>query len=181
MRTLSHALHRKAYRPGALALLGALGAILTALGYQYIGGLEPCHLCYLERIAYYAAIPVLFGSLVALSGGHPAWATVGFALVSLAFLANAGLGGYHTGAEWGLWAGPSTCSGALRPLDSPADLLKGLKTAHVVRCDQASWWLFGLSMAGWNTVVSIGLWITSFLAARAAWHGHGAAKSKFFI
>ena len=154
-----------AYRLGALTLAVAVGVILTALAYQYLGGLEPCALCLTERYAYYAGIPVLFLALTALSAGHTNWATIGLFLVSLAFLANAALGGYHAGAEWGFWPGPSTCSGALRPLDSPADLLKGLKTAHVVRCDQASWWFLGLSFAGWNAVVSTGLSITTFFAS----------------
>ena len=162
------AAHRQAYEPGALTLVVAIGVILTALGYQHLGGLEPCHLCLIERYAYYFSIPVLFLSLIAVSGGHPGWASIGFYLVSLAFLANAILGTYHSGAEWGLWAGPSTCSGGLQPLDSPADLLKGLKVAHVVRCDQATWWFLGLSMAAWNAFVSIGLWITSFVAGRSA-------------
>ena len=181
MRTVVLPAHREAYRPGALALLVATAVILTALGYQYIGGLEPCDLCFLERYAYYISIPVLFLSLVATSGGHPAWAAVGFALVSLAFLANAGLGAYHAGAEWGFWPGPTTCSGGLAKLDSPADLLRGLTTVHVVRCDQASWWFLGVSMAGWNALFSAGLWITSFIAARAAWRAKTATASNYFM
>ena len=181
MRTAVHATHRDAYRSGALALLVAIAVILTALGYQYLGGLEPCDLCFLERYAYYAAIPVLFFSLVAVTGGHPGWAASGFGLVSLAFLANAGLGTYHAGAEWGFWPGPSTCSGGLAKLDSPADLLRGLTTVHVVRCDQASWWFLGVSMAGWNAIFSAGLWITSFVAARAALRTRTAATAKSFM
>ena len=180
MRTEFHPAHHDAYRLGSLVLLVAGAVILTALGYQYIGGLEPCHLCLIERYAYYAGIPLLFLALIAISGGRPGWAALGFFLVGLAFLANAGLGTYHAGAEWGWWPGPTTCSGGMQPLDSPADLLKGLKTAHVVRCDQASWWFLGLSMAAWNAIISIGLWITSFTAGRAALRARAAVASRFF-
>lgn len=158
--------HNEAYRLGAVSLVAAIAVILAALVFQYVGGLEPCALCLTERYAYYAGIPLLFATLIALSAGHAQWATAGFVVVSLMFLANTVLGGYHAGAEWGFWPGPSTCSGALRPLESPAELLKGLKTVRVIRCDQASWWFLGLSFAGWNVVVSAALWITSFMAGR---------------
>ena len=166
--TSSFPSHQDAYRVGALTLLVAVGVILTALAFEYVGGHEPCDLCLKERYAYYAAIPLLFLGLTALTARQAMWAATAFFLVGLAFLANALLGSYHAGAEWGFWPGPSTCSGGLRPLDSPADLLKGLKTARVIRCDQASWRFLGLSFAGWNVIVSSGLWITSFFAAREA-------------
>ncbi len=158
----------EAYRAGALALFVALAVILTALAFEYWGGHAACPLCLRERYAYYAGIPLLFAALVGLSTGHYETSAGLFALVGLGFLANMVLGGYHAGAEWGFWEGPSTCSGALRPLESPADLLKGLTTAKVVRCDQAGWRLFGLSFAGWNSVVSAFLWITCWQASRLA-------------
>jgi disulfide bond formation protein DsbB len=170
----------EAYRLGAVALMVALAAILTALGFEYIGGHAPCPLCLTERYAYYVGVPLLFAALVALAGGHPVIAAAGFFLVALAFLANMGVGAYHAGAEWGFWPGPSTCSGALQPLGSPADLLKGLKTVTVIRCDQAGWRLFGLSFAGWNAVISTGLWITSWLAGRAALRGCPTNDSQKF-
>ena len=172
---------REAYRLGASALLIAVAVILAALGFEHLGGQAPCPLCLVERYAYYFSIPLLFLSLIAVSAHRASLAAAGFFLVALAFLANSGLAGYHTGAEWGFWPGPSTCSGGLQPLDSPADLLKGLKTARVVRCDQASWWFLGLSFAGWNTVVSTALWITAFLASRRAMNSSATARSKFSI
>ncbi len=164
--TAQNVLKQDAYRLGALTLLGAVASILTALAFQYFGGYEPCALCLTERYAYYAGIPLLFLSLVSLSTNHRGAAAVGFALVALAFLANAVLGGYHAGAEWGFWPGPSTCSGGLTPLASPADLLKGTTSIRVIRCDQAPWHMFGLSFAGWNAVISVVLGIAAVLAAR---------------
>lgn len=170
-----HVLKQESYRLGALALLGAVASILTALAFQYIGGYEPCALCLTERYAYYAGIPLLFLSLIALSTNHRGAATAGFALVALAFLANFGLGSYHAGAEWGFWPGPTTCSGGLTPLGSPADLLKGTASVRVIRCDQAPWHMFGLSFAGWNAVISLCLGIAAVLAAREA--GAGSVRA----
>ncbi len=169
MRHKPTADQRDAYRFGALALLASIAVILMALGFEYLGGHAPCPLCLMERYAYYAGIPLLALALIAISGGHPTIAATGFIIVALAFVANMGLGTYHAGAEWGFWPGPSTCSGDLSPLGSPADLLRGLSAPKVVRCDQAGWRMFGLSFAGWNAVISTGLWITLAQAVRSTW------------
>ena len=149
--------HTESYRLGAMSLVAAIAVILAALAFQYVGGFEPCALCLTERYAYYAGIPLLFGTLIALSSGHTQWAIFGFALVSLMFLTNTVLGGYHTGAEWGFWPGPTACTGAIKPAASIDGFLKNLKTTHVVRCDAVAIRILGLSLAVWNAVVSAGL------------------------
>src|SRR5262245_58978426 len=88
-----------AYQAGGLTLFLAVAAILAALAFQYIGGYLPCPLCLMQRYAYYAGIPVLFLAM-ALTAEMPRVAAFLFFLVALAFLANAGLGVYHAGAEW---------------------------------------------------------------------------------
>lgn len=167
MRLNSTFSNPQAYRLGALALTVAFAAIVAALIFEYWGGHAPCPICLKERYAYYVGVPLLFAGLVGLSTGHYETSAALFALVAVAFAANMVLGGYHAGIEWGFWEGPSTCSGALQPLESPANLLKGLASPKVVRCDSAGWRLFGLSFAGWNAVVSAFLWITSWAASRA--------------
>lgn len=159
-----------AYRYGSVALLGTVVVILTALAFEYIGGMRPCPLCLQQRWAYYAAIPLLFAGLVLVSSGKPTLGGVLFLLVSLAFLANAGLGTYHAGVEWGFWPGPETCSGAPpAPSASGGSLLKRLEAnkVAVVRCDAAAGRFLGLSFPGWNVVASMLLWITSQAAAFA--------------
>ena len=168
MRLNSTFSNPEAYRLGALSFFIAFAAIVAALGFEVLAGHAPCPLCLQERYAYYVGVPLLFLGLVGLSTGHYESSAGAFALVGLAFLANMLLGGYHAGVEWGFWDGPSTCSGALQPLESTADLLKGLSKPKVVRCDSAGWRLFGLSFAGWNAVISAFLWITCWQASRAA-------------
>ncbi|WP_072395560.1 disulfide bond formation protein B [Hyphomicrobium sp. CS1GBMeth3] len=153
-----------AYRYGGLALFLAATVILTALGFEHLGGYAPCPLCLLQRYAYYAAIPLLFIAM-ALSTELPRVAGFIFFAVALAFLANAGLGVYHAGVEWKFWPGPDTCATAQTLPASPADLLRGLSESRVIRCDEAAWTFAGLSMAGWNVVASLVIFAFTLKAA----------------
>jgi disulfide bond formation protein DsbB len=155
---------RHAYGLGGLAMLGSLGVIATALGFEHLGGYVPCPLCLQQRYAYYFAIPVLFAAM-ALTSEKPRFAAFLFFGVALAFLANAGLGVYHSGVEWKFWPGPETCGTVQAMPTTAGDLLKQLEETRVVRCDEAAWRLFGLSFAGWNVVTSIALMAISLKAA----------------
>jgi disulfide bond formation protein DsbB len=157
-----------AYRYGGLTLFLAAAVILGALGFEHLGGYAPCPLCLMQRYAYYAAIPLLFIAM-ALVTEMPRLAALLFFAIALAFLANAGLGVYHSGVEWKFWPGPETC-GTVQALPSSAsDLLSGLGETRVVRCDEAAWRFAGLSFAGWNVVASMlaftGALKAAFLAA----------------
>lgn len=158
-----------AYRYGGLALFLATAVILAALGFEHLGGYAPCPLCLLQRYAYYAAIPLLFVAM-ALVSEMPRLAGFIFFAVALAFLANAGIGVYHAGVEWKFWPGPDTCATAQALPTSASDLLSGLAETRVVRCDEPAWTFAGLSMAGWNVVVSLTTFTlalkAAFLAAR---------------
>lgn len=156
-----------AYRAGAAALLVAVAAILAALAFERIGGYRPCPLCLMQRWAYYAGIPAIFAALVLLASGRRSASALLLFAVSLGFLANAGLGVYHAGAEWGFWPGPDTCAAAAGGVStgtgSLADVLKG--PSPVVRCDRAPWTFLGLSFAGWNVVVSAMLFAATLKGA----------------
>lgn len=156
------------YRLGMLALLLVAASLATALAYQYIGGYPPCELCYLQRYAYYASLPLLFLALVLSAGRSGGWAAAIFFIVALAFLANAGLGVYHAGAEWKFWPGPSTCSGDQGVATSAGSLLQDLQNTKIVRCDEPSLRVLGLSFAGWNVVTSLILMALTLRAAFAA-------------
>lgn len=159
-----------AYKAGAWALLIAAGAILGALGFQYLGGIEPCELCLKQRWAYYAGVPVLFAALVLLSSDQRRLATLLFALVAVAFLGNAVLGIYHSGVEWHFWPGPEACTGAQPLSTSVGGLLNSLPSTNVVRCDEAAWRFAGISLAGWNVVVSLLVLAMSLRAAAESLH-----------
>lgn len=154
-----------AYRWGALTLMAALAGILLALGAQYLGGLAPCPLCLQQRYAYYAGIPLLFAALAMLAADRRRNAAILFFLVSLAFLANAGLGVYHAGAEWKFWPGPDTCAAGTLTAETKTSILERLKNVQVIRCDEASFRFLGLSFAGWNVFLSVALSIGALQAA----------------
>ena len=150
----------------------AATVILAALGFEHVGGYVACPLCLEQRYAYYAGVPALFLALVLLSAGRTHMAATVFVLVALAFLANAGLGIYHAGAEWKFWPGPETCAAAARPLGTGAGgLLEDLATTRVIRCDEAPWHFLGLSFAGWNVVASLLLAAGAAFSAIKARHG----------
>lgn len=134
----------------ALALISILGAwTFEAFGYL------PCELCLKQRIPYYAGVPLaaLTLWLARKPGAHPALpaAFLGLAMI---FYASLALGVYHSGVEWGLWPGPAGCTGQMQTAANPAEFLKQLQTARVVRCDEPAIRVFGLSMAGMNAIVS---------------------------
>jgi len=92
-------------------------------------------------------------------------------ILALAALGNAALGAYHAGVEWGLWKGPTECTGPIGNFGSAADMLKRLDTVKVIRCDEVQWRFLGLSLAGYNVLISL------LMAAVAAW-GIGRSARK---
>jgi len=158
------------------ALLIAAGAAATILGafiFQYGLGYQPCPLCLDQRIAYYFSIPLAI--LIALGSGHGASRKVlsaAFGAILIAMLINAALGVYHSGIEWKWWAGPADCSGPLNSLGSTGGLLQQLQDIHVARCDAAAWRFLGLSLAGYNVLISLGLAAIAWRGAQAAYRAY---------
>jgi disulfide bond formation protein DsbB len=154
-------------RQAALAItLVAAATVGGALVFQHVWGYQPCKLCLEQRNPYYVAIPLAL--LAAVVPGR--WARAGLWLLALVFIVSAGFGAYHSGVEWGFWAGPSDCGGGSgASAGNVGDFLSQLQTTRVVSCTEAAWRFLGLSLAGWNVVISLGL------AAFAAW----AARKAF--
>lgn len=151
--------------PRALAALVLAVAVATIAGawlYEARGYL-PCELCYKERIPYYAAF--VLAPLAALGGRG---ARAAFALMAVLFAGGAALSVYHSLVEWKLVAGPSDCSGALTSAGSMDDFMKQLQNVKVVRCDEPSLWVLGLTLANWNVAISAVLaWIAAMGAFRS--------------
>jgi disulfide bond formation protein DsbB len=149
------------------ALAVAIIAAATLAGawfFQLVLDIRPCPLCLEQRYAYYLALPL--GALVAFAAMRGAPRPVllaGLAILVLAALGNAWLGGYHAGVEWGLWQGPTDCTGPVGNLGSAGNLLERLDTVKVIRCDEVQWRFLGLSLAGYNVLISL------LMAAIAAW------------
>ena len=145
---------RAPVRPAALVLALAVATIAGAFAFQK-AGYAPCELCLKERLPYYAGIALAALTLAVARFGPPALARVGLVLLALLFLFSAGFGVYHAGVEWKWWEGPTGCTGALARPTSNADFLQQLQSVHVVRCDAVAIRILGLSLAGWNAIVSL--------------------------
>ena len=145
-----------------LATLGSVALLGGALAFQYVGGLRPCHLCLIERWPH--RIAIVIGVLALILSGVAV--RRGLAVLGgLTMLVSAGAGLYHVGVERRWWEGPTTCtSGDISGMDTSA-LLDQILAAPVVRCDQIAWEMWGISMAGWNGLLSLGLAILWFAAA----------------
>jgi len=146
----SHCLQYRIALTGGLAL----GVITLALLSEYVGGLLPCALCLKQRWPYYLAVPLL--SLAFIYAPHSRDAVLGLLrTVGVIFIAGAALGFYHAGMEYGAWAGPDSCGGGGAQAESTAALFDALTEGKMVRCDAPAFTLFGISLAGYNMLVSL--------------------------
>ena len=150
----------------ALAMLVIVVATIAGAFAFEAAGYPPCELCLKERLPYYAGMLLAAGTVaLAWRGPRPAF-RAGFAILAVLFLFSAGFGAWHAGVEWGFWAGPADCTGTLRPATSNADFLHQLETIRVVRCDAVAIRILGLSLAGWNAIVSLAVAILATYALR---------------
>ncbi len=153
----------------AIAIVGAV-TILGAWFFQFGLGLKPCPLCLEQRYAYYFGVPlavlVLVGEEV---GAQRKVLIAALVVIAAGMLWNAGLGVYHAGVEWKWWQGPQACSGALDGLGSAGNLANQLETMSVVRCDEAPWRFLGLSLAGYNALISLTLAAIALWAVVTEW------------
>ncbi len=144
-------------RPLALAY-AALGLIVATIAGALIfqaAGIAPCELCLRERWPYYAGMALGALTVGAAARGPGGLSAACFAALMLLFCGSAAFGAYHAGVEWGWWAGPSDCTGPLSRAGSMNDFMHQLQTVHVVRCDAVAIRILGLSLAGWNAVLSL--------------------------
>lgn len=131
-----------------LALLVPLALLGGALGSQYLGGLAPCEMCYWQRWPHGAAI-LLAGAAFAFSAADRR-ARVLTALAAIAIATSGAIGVFHAGVELGWWEGLTRCT------VTGVTTLEDIMAVPLVRCDQVQWSLAGISMAGWNAIISLG-------------------------
>ncbi len=150
--------------PGFILLI-AVATLSSVYSAQYMGGLQPCVLCLYERIPWFATAALMLAGVLMPASGR-GWRSL-LLLTGLAMLAGTALAGYHVGVEQKWWTGPGACSAPEQmpqSLDELNDLLRPT-TARPVRCDEIPWSLWGISMAGYNAILSAGLTVLAFGAA----------------
>ncbi|MCB4861408.1 disulfide bond formation protein B [Sphingobium sp. PNB] len=135
----------------ALALIVPVAMLGGAYSFQYLGGLHPCEMCWWQRYAHMAAIPL---ALIAYAARGRACVSALFTgLAGLAIGIGGGIGLFHAGVEYGWWQGLTACSTSPAG-GSSADILNQIMATPITRCDVAPWSLFGISMAGYNGLLS---------------------------
>lgn len=153
----------------AYAFLIAAIAAATLIGawfFQYVIKLEPCPLCLQQRIPYYIAIPFALAiGVFAREKNRASFATFGLYALAALMLGSAVFGVYHSGVEWGWWQGPTTCAGGAGSAGG-GNLIEALKGARVVPCNEAPIRILGISLAGYNALISAGLAWLAFNAAQ---------------
>lgn len=137
-----------AWLEGGVGLL----LILGALAYQYIGHYPPCEMCHWQRWPHIAAAVVGLGGALLIGFGvlNARYATTIAVLATLGVAISGGLGVFHAGVEWHLWRGPAACTTGFVYTGGPLDL-----NAPVPQCDHAAWRLLGISLAGFNAIISL--------------------------
>lgn len=153
------------------ALLAA--TLVGAWGFQLLGDLAPCPLCLQQRWPYYGGVVLaLILGWRARLGPYEASVKAGLVVLILLLAVSALFGAYHSGVEWGWWTGPSDCAGAKAITTDASDLLAQIQRTRVVACNEAAFRFLGLSLAGYNALISAGL---CALAVRALF-AHGSSS-----
>jgi disulfide bond formation protein DsbB len=132
-----------------LAFLLPAGLLGGALISQYGFGLYPCEMCMWQRWPHLAAIIL---ALPALLLGSKSWSKLLVVAAALAILVSGLIGGFHAGVEYDWWEGLTSCATSI---PAGGDILDSIMNAPLVRCDVAPWSLFGISLAGYNFLLSV--------------------------
>ena len=142
----------QAKRLSLFVLVLSLAVIGGALFFQYARGLVPCELCLAERWPWYAAIPL---GAIGLAWTPRRWPRGVALLFGLVFLGSAALAFYHVGVEKHFLPGPTACTAAALGGGSIEDMTRALLETPEVLCDEVQWSLFGISLAGFNLILSL--------------------------
>jgi disulfide bond formation protein DsbB len=136
-----------------LALLLPAARVAGAFGSQNLGGLYPCEMCWWQRYAHMAALVPAALAFTAVAGSQSSRLFV--LLAALAIAVSGAIGFYHAGVELRIFEGFTTCTSTAHGATTE-DLLKQIVAAPMVRCDQVQWSWLGISLAGWNAILSLG-------------------------
>jgi disulfide bond formation protein DsbB len=135
-----------------LALLVPAALVAGAFGSQYIGHLYPCEMCWWQRYAHMAAI---VAALIAFSGPAASGRSRMFVLLAAAAIAvSGGIAVYHAGVELHIFEGVTTCTATAHG-KTTAELFQQIMKAPLIRCDEIQWTFLGISLAGWNAIISL--------------------------
>lgn len=144
-----------------------------ALASQYLFGLHPCEMCMWQRWPHLVAIFFALDAIVL--RGRPSLSALMTGLAALAIGVSGGIGLFHAGVEYGWWQGLTACS--TTPIGGDTqDILNSIMATPLTRCDVAPWSLFGISLAGYNGVLSLGAMVAIFALLARRRDGDGTKR-----
>jgi disulfide bond formation protein DsbB len=136
------------------AFLGSGSLLAGAYAFQYLGGLQPCHLCLWQRWPHWALVLLGLAGFFTLTRKMVSTTRLLLLACAAAAATSAGLALYHAGVEQKWWLGPQGCTA--RPITGDiADIQSSIIAMPFVQCDAIPWQLFGVSMAGYNFLFSL--------------------------
>ena len=138
----------------AVALLLPAALLAGAWGSQLIGHLVPCEMCHWQRWPHYAALGIAALAFVVPGRGAQRGLVL---LATIAIAISGAIGVAHAGVEYHWWQGFTACTSTVVGSGGTAEeMLARIMAAPIVRCDVAQWTLFGVSLAGFNAILSLG-------------------------
>ena len=155
----------------SLAIMAIAAATLAGVWFfQLVLEILPCPMCLEQRYAYYFEVPFALLVAIAAARGAPRGVVLaGLAILALAALSNVVFGTYHAGVEWKFWQGPTDCTGPVGNFGKAGSLFDQLDKVKVIRCDEVQFRFLGISLAGYNALIS------ALMAVIAVW---GMAKAR---
>ncbi len=155
----------------AFALVASLAMLAAAHAFERFAGLAPCNLCLKQREVFWGAVAIsaLATGWAVLSRASRGTPRIASFLLFAVFLTGAITATFHAGGELKWWALPATCSSAGAPADLESLTALALGTGPALEfqaCDAVAWSFLGVSMAGWNALLSSALALFSLLAAK---------------
>ena len=136
--------------PSRLARALALAVPALLLGGAYVSeygfGLYPCEICWWQRWPHFAAAGLALLAFAA----PPQRLWTG--LAAIAILVSGAIGLFHAGVEYGWWEGITSCTAIVA--DDGGSALDSIMNTPLVRCDEPAWTLLGISLAGYNFLIS---------------------------
>jgi disulfide bond formation protein DsbB len=137
----------------ALAIAVPAALLAGAYGSEIFGGLHPCEMCWWQRYGHFAGLGLALVSLLLRRAPDRGRSFVW--LAALAILASGGIGAYHAGVEAGIFEGFTQCTSTSSAGMSSEEMLKAIMATPLVRCDDIQFSFLGISMAGWNAILSV--------------------------
>ncbi len=133
--------------------------LLSAFYLEYFHGALPCDLCITQR--WFHGVIISYSFIIILIINKTLISNKLLILVGAILWLSSSLAGlYHFGIEMNFWAGPDGCSSNI---DFSKDTLTYLLNKSPIKCDEVIFEIFGLSLAGWNALVSLFIFLLAII------------------